>query len=782
MFTLSGLKSAKPLATIRRFEIVMQTMTQDGVLLLQWQELDLTATGSPPVAVQMVSSAYQIAGGALTNAGVIATFTSGSSLPSWCVNGAMVAITGMSDANWNGYVQITIPPQVQVTANLPAAAKSFTYQMPAIPANATGTPVVSSLKARTALVQADAANAGNVTFGPNATGTLRSLTPGQEYVIPQSVANQGNPIRFDLALWYWIGSAAGDKLKILWLSIAFMLFFLTASSNAQPTGGGYTGGGGSSVNPTGNGSALTNLNPASLTGVNVYTNAQDTNSLIVFRAGSNCNGLYKFSVFNVGGSYPGSSIYTNLSTSPVSYLWYDPESDIAAITTNGTDYNVGNCYYSFENTINSLSDICQNNNWINGGGLVTDIGAFPVPVVVIGQKYGTNGASPTPFKNPTVYVDGVNGNDNPSPNGIFGAFKTVTNALNYAAYHPGLTVYVLGTNTLSDITFSIPDNTTLRGDSLNTSAVILATGGTSPFFNMGNNSSINNIFVNAYINILGTNDIMEDVELFGRIDALFFEPGFDRFYAQGCRFRSSADMCTTGVAAGSPTATFLSCVFDGNGGYTGGLHQNPIRDVSIGMGNFSFLGCSFSATDGGVTSNNVCLEITASTGNITVSGCTFYSHSLSGSTNYVFYNGAGANTNSVFESDNCIPNFSTNNVYGGNVIMLGSVPATNVVFSIIQTNFVSGKLYTNTYGVPILVSANATLVTTGVAGNATLSLLASTYLTNAFSVGTLLTSIAMPYTNVLSMVIPASQTYTFTNTSTGAGNSASVVGGQILVY
>lgn len=130
---------------------------------------------------------------------------------------------------------------------------------------------------------------------------------------------------------------------------------------------------------------------------------------------------------------------------------------------------------------------------------------------------------------------------------------------------------------------------------------------------------------------------------------------------------------------------------------------------------------------------------------------------------------------------NCIQVQSNGNVLVTFGVVNGNVTNT-VTGTLIQTNFISGKLYTNIYGRPILATANATLATTGVSGNASLSLLASGYLTNVFGMSTIVTSIAMSYTNVISMVVPASQTYTFTNTSAGAGDSSAVLGGQILVY
>lgn len=153
----------------------------------------------------------------------------------------------------------------------------------------------------------------------------------------------------------------------------------------------------------------------------------------------------------------------------------------------------------------------------------------------------------------------------------------------------------------------------------------------------------------------------------------------------------------------------------------------------------------------------------------------------------------GVNANIITNSVNGVGlNLSSGSIIGVNgatffsnalealTVTIGN-PTNTATGTLLQTNFISGKLYTNIYGRPISISANATLTTTGVSGNSSLSLLASGYLTNAFAMSTIVTSIAMSYTNVISMVIPASQTYTFTNTSAGAGDSSSVVGGQILV-
>lgn len=115
---------------------------------------------------------------------------------------------------------------------------------------------------------------------------------------------------------------------------------------------------------------------------------------------------------------------------------------------------------------------------------------------------------------------------------------------------------------------------------------------------------------------------------------------------------------------------------------------------------------------------------------------------------------------------------------GANWQVIGRAPA----FTMIQTNFNSGQLYTNAYGATIEVSANATLAVAAVVGSAVLGLQVAGTITNYSGTSTLITSIAMNSTNLIKAIVPYNSTYTFTNLSAGAGNSAGVVGGQIMVY
>lgn len=156
-----------------------------------------------------------------------------------------------------------------------------------------------------------------------------------------------------------------------------------------------------------------------------------------------------------------------------------------------------------------------------------------------------------------------------------------------------------------------------------------------------------------------------------------------------------------------------------------------------------------------LTASGSC-TITNSTGSQTIDGATSYT--LAGQYAFVTVKSDGSNWQ---------------------IIALGSTQTSTLT----QTNIVSGQLYTNLTGRPIMVSASPVLTLTGVAGAANMSLLMSGYLTNACSISTLITSLAATNTlPPLTGFVPAGQKYTFTNLSAGTGDSATIVGGQIMVY
>jgi hypothetical protein len=103
---------------------------------------------------------------------------------------------------------------------------------------------------------------------------------------------------------------------------------------------------------------------------------------------------------------------------------------------------------------------------------------------------------------------------------------------------------------------------------------------------------------------------------------------------------------------------------------------------------------------------------------------------------------------------------------------------------LIQTNFIDGQRYTNTYGWPLMINATVVLNTAAVVGaaNESLCIQASPAvggITNLCAISTLTTSAVLHYTNQIGGYVPTNAIYWFTNLSTGSGNSATVNGGQI---
>jgi hypothetical protein len=102
----------------------------------------------------------------------------------------------------------------------------------------------------------------------------------------------------------------------------------------------------------------------------------------------------------------------------------------------------------------------------------------------------------------------------------------------------------------------------------------------------------------------------------------------------------------------------------------------------------------------------------------------------------------------------------------------------------IQTNFVLNQTYTNAYGVGITIQANVVNTLAAVAGDSSIALIAAALpvnggWTNYCSFQSGVTTVAASYTNCLSIYVPTNALYWFTNVSAGAGNSVSIVGGQI---
>lgn len=269
--------------------------TENGFNIVTWNDAPIVSSGAAGTALQMIPASAIQALATLTNIGSVCTATTAT--PHNLPNGSSAQILGANDAAFNGYFVMNY-----------ISATSFSYQAASVPAVAFGQATVSTFKARRALVYADPANTGPVTFGPNSNATSRTLAAGVEYQIPESIGPQDFGAKFDLATWWFKSASASQTLRILLLSITVMLFFLSDSARAQyfpPSGGGggsgtnYIAGQGIQITgPTiaaiGNGSGLTNLHAASLD--------------------SSTNPVANFGIVNIGTPIPLSSISSSPGT------------------------------------------------------------------------------------------------------------------------------------------------------------------------------------------------------------------------------------------------------------------------------------------------------------------------------------------------------------------------------------------------------------------------------------------------------------------------------------
>jgi hypothetical protein len=142
-------------------------------------------------------------------------------------------------------------------------------------------------------------------------------------------------------------------------------------------------------------------------------------------------------------------------------------------------------------------------------------------------------------------------------------------------------------------------------------------------------------------------------------------------------------------------------------------------------------------------------------------------------------------------------------VIGGGTITGGTIDAAsitgagNLIYSnatavalaptITQTNFVSGQLYTNNTGKPIYVQAHTALTVAAIAGAAEMDLKIDQSGGNTFTVvspakvTTLITSLVVTDNRMVCGWVANGGVYSFTNTSTGIGNSSSVVAGTGII-
>ena len=187
--------------------------TEKGSLIIDWKAVTVTSSASDASVVSCVApaNATSAASGLVMLGPSALQFT--ASAAHGFFEGQMVNILGATDAGYNGYVSVHV---VSTTV--------FTYQpagaLPAVTPDV-GTATAQTLKVRKALIQADIANGGTVTIGPNVTPLGRVLAAGQDYEIsqPNVVTGDGRPAVYDLAKWFFKGSATSQKLNILYLPL-----------------------------------------------------------------------------------------------------------------------------------------------------------------------------------------------------------------------------------------------------------------------------------------------------------------------------------------------------------------------------------------------------------------------------------------------------------------------------------------------------------------------------------------------------------------------------------
>lgn len=110
--------------------------------------------------------------------------------------------------------------------------------------------------------------------------------------------------------------------------------------------------------------------------------------------------------------------------------------------------------------------------------------------------------------------------------------------------------------------------------------------------------------------------------------------------------------------------------------------------------------------------------------------------------------------------------------------------ATNIAsFTVVNTNWISGQIYTNTTGRPILVCGSVVLTTAGVAGYSQMALQCAGSATNYATVLSAVAGLTGVMTNAMTpLVVTNSGVFAWTNTSSGAGDTSGTWGGQYITY
>lgn len=110
-------------------------------------------------------------------------------------------------------------------------------------------------------------------------------------------------------------------------------------------------------------------------------------------------------------------------------------------------------------------------------------------------------------------------------------------------------------------------------------------------------------------------------------------------------------------------------------------------------------------------------------------------------------------------------------------------PTNTPSFTLVNTNWISGQLYTNLTGRPIDVRGNVILTTAGVAGFSQMALRVSSVVTNYSSALSAVAGLTGSTTNgIAPAFVPNGGVFTWTNTSSGAGDTSTTYGGQYMTY
>lgn len=322
-----------------------------------------------------------------------------------------------------------------------------------------------------------------------------------------------------------------------------------------------------------------------------------------------------------------------------------------------------------------------------------------------------------------------------------------------------------GGNTQGKISLSSGTNVTFDNDggnmTLSSQGVFVISGGTGGGFTnwFQQNPSGNGTFGGTYT-FSNTITTYGGVSTLGTVTATNGSGGFSIYGADG-----TADKL---VSLTSQSNALFVNNFTGNATYgTAGTGSTFIESGGTVRLTFNNNGSSTFATNvafTGITTVNTNLVVT------NIIGLT--SAKLEIGTNHIECWNNGAKNFTV----------DTNGNIFANSLVVGA--QTNVASgTIVNTNWVSGQLYTNFTGRPIQVTCNATLTAAAVTGYAQLALWIPGAVTNFATESTSATVITGATTNAIASGFIASLgTFSYTNTSIGAGNGAGTFSGQYIVY